>query len=216
MPGMDWKKWRDEYGGAAELIPEGTECDFLVADAKHQTSQGGKDMFNMQCVVENGPHAKSRVWHRIVISPESQISMEIMWRNFDAMGLPPSAPFWNDNPGSERVAAALKDRRFRGKVKITEWQGVERNEIASMRKPSTTGSAPPPPPSAAAAAPPPPAPAPAAAPPPPAPAPAAPAEPAAAPPPAPAAAEQPAAPAAAPTPDLPPPPPPPGAGDSPF
>ena len=182
MPGMDWTKWRDEYGGAAELIPEGTECDFQIADAKAQKSQAGKDMFNMQCVVENGPHAKARVWHRIVISPESQIAMEIMWRNFGALGLPPSSPFWNNNPGPEQVAAALKERRFKGKVKVTEWQGVERNEIASMRPAGTTGAAPPPPPSSAAAPPPPPAPA------------------AAAPPPAPAAAEAAPAPAPAPAP----------------
>ena len=204
MPGMDWTKWRDEYGGAAELIPDGEEHDFVVVAATHQKSQSDKDMFNMQCAVESGPRAKARLWHRIVVSPENATAMEIMWRNLAALGLPPTNPFWSGNPSAEQVAAALKDRRFRGKVKVTEWQGVERNELASMRPipaAGTAAAAPPPPP--APSAPPPPAPAPEAAP---APAPA-PAPEAAAPPPAP--------PAPAPAADIPPPPPP-SSPDVPF
>ena len=209
----------EEHGRGSEPLPDGTEDNFVVLTATTKKSQNGKDMINIQCGVEAGANKGAKVWHRFVISPESEVSMQIFFRQMNTLGL--GKEFWRTNPTVDRTCEALKGRQFRGTVKITEYQGVQRNEFSNFKPlgaQSGVGGPPPPPPPApqtAAAPPPPPAAAPPAAPPPPPPAAAAPEAPAAAPaaetpppPPAPAAQpEAPAAPAAAA--DIPPPPPPP-------
>lgn len=177
----------DQFGKGSEPIPVG-EYDFVVVSSEAKKTQNGKDMFRVQCKVESGPHVGRSVWNNFTISPESDGAMQWFFSDMRNLGL--GQDFWRRNPGVDQVAEALVNRRFRGTVKITEYQGQERNEIERIKAPRSQGGAdvPPPPIAAAAPAPPPP-------PPPPAPAPV------------------PAAPPAAPAPvaETPPPPPPPPA-----
>ena len=194
----------DEFGKGSEPVPPGV-YDLVIVKVEPKKTQNGKDMFQVQCKVEGGPHANRTLFHRFTISPESDGAMRWFFGDMKRLGL--GSDFWKTSPTMEKASESMVNRRFRGDVKITEWQGQERNEIDKIlpARSQADGGAPPPPPApAAAAAPPPPAPAAPAPPPPPAPveaaAPPVPEAPAATPPPAPVA---PAAPA-----DIPPPPPP--------
>ena len=196
-----WGEIYDEFGKGAEPLPA-DDYDLVIVNATHKQTQNGKPMFNIQCKVESGPHAKRTVFHRFVVSRESEGAMRYFFGDMRNLGL--GQDFWKRNPTNDQICEALNNRRFRGKIVITQYQGQDRNEVDRVNPPRAQAGAAPPPPQSAPAAPPaaPPAPAPApaeAAPPPPAP------EPVAAP-----------APAAAAPADIPPPPPPTNAGDAPF
>ena len=186
-----WGEIYDEFGKGAEPLPA-DDYDLVIVNATHKQTQNGKPMFNIQCKVESGPQQGRTVWHRFVVSRESEGAMRYFFGDMRNLGL--GQDFWRRNPSDDQICDALANRRFRGTVKITQYQGQDRNEVERVRAPRAQAGAAPPPqaPAAPAAAPPPPAPL-------------APVE--AAVPPAPVA---PAAPA-----DIPPPPPP-AAGDPPF
>lgn len=201
---VDFGTLYKEHGEGSEPLPD-SEYDFTISSTEAKKTQNGKDMFNCQCRVEGGPFNGRVVWHRFVVSPESSAAMEIFFRQMTALGL--GKEFWLRGPSAEQVAEALKSRKFRGTTSIREYQGVESNEIKSIKPARSAGAgagaypppppgAYPPPPAPVAAAP---APVVAASPPPPPPPPSAPVQEEPAPP----APPQPAA-----QPDLPPPPPP--------
>ena len=133
MAGLGLDDLYEEHGKQAELLPD-AEYDFVVMSATHKVSQNGKDMFNCQCKVESGPYTNKTVWHRFVISRESDIAMQIFFRQMKALGL--DGTFWKRNPGAEQVVAALSGQRFRGTTVVKEYQGNESNEIKAIRPPA--------------------------------------------------------------------------------
>ena len=209
MAGATFDKWYEEHGKADEPLAP-SDYDFIIIGSQVKTTQSGKDMIVIQAKVESGPRAGAVVYNNFVISPESDMSMKIFFRQMTAIGL--TAQFWSTKPTTEQVSEALKGRRFYGSTENEEYQGQERSKLKMIRPArgqGGAGAAPPPPPAAAPA--PPAAPA---APAPPPPAPAAPEAPPAPP------APEPAQETVPPTPqqeqqpaDIPPPPPPPA---SPF
>jgi hypothetical protein len=213
---MPVRSWTDLLGDAGEStsydpLPEG-DYDLVIKEAKATQSANGKTMYVVTTEVMNGPHAKRRVWHNFVITPDNPNALTWFFRNMGVLGL--TREYFASNPSDHQVAEALVGRQFRGQVVIRKWQNQDKNEIkafytaggapsgftpsvsaAPAPAPAPATVAPAPVPVAAAAAPPAPAPVVQAAP---APAPATPAP-----------AVAPAAPTAAPAAATPPPPPPP-------
>ena len=163
MPSVNWKALKEEFPDeSGKILDAGTVETFQVIGAKHSEAANGKDMFNLQLVVVGGPNAKTRVWHRIVLSPESKGAMNAFWSQMKGLSIPSNLSFWDQNPSHEDVCAAMKGKQFSAKVKVTEWQGTERNELEGFSFKAVASDAPAAPPAPAAAAPPPPPPAPAA------------------------------------------------------
>jgi Protein of unknown function (DUF669) len=175
--------WTDlmETAGSAtttsfDPIPAGM-YDVQVLSAELAQASTGKSMYKLVLEVENGPHAKRRLWTNMVITPDNPNAMQIFFRHMAAFGL--GSDYFRGHPSPQAVADALPRRRARAQVKLRKWEGQDKNEVgnltpaaASVLPPMPTGGAvPPPPPPMAAAAPPPPPVAPSAvAPPPPPPA----------------------------------------------
>ncbi len=159
MPDYSWDDLLKEASKSEyQPLPEGV-YDFVVAKSEATKSQAGKTMYKITAEVENNAEFnKRKVFSNLVVSPDSSGALMYFFKKMNAMGL--NRDYFAAGPAEDKVAADLVGRRFRGKVKIEEYNGKDKNEIDEFLPAGAAvgGAAPPPPPPAppAAAAPPPP------------------------------------------------------------
>lgn len=136
---MASKSWKDMHHDATTTIKG--DFSFVVDSAEPALTQGGKDMIKCKMIVESGPFAGRAIWHNFTISPESSAAMRIFFSQMAVLGL--GAKYWDKYPDApmEQVAAALKDRRFEGRVGTREWQGAEREQIEEFKPPKGAATA---------------------------------------------------------------------------
>jgi hypothetical protein len=149
-------------GGNYDPLPDG-DYELKVTEAEATFSQNGKQMWKITTEILVGPHAKRKVWDRLVVTEGNPKAARMLFDKFIALGLGPE--FFATNPLPEQIANVLVGRVFRASVGTTVYNGTTRNEFKRYLPPAGAGSAAPMAAPVAAAAPAPaPAPAPAVAP----------------------------------------------------
>lgn len=136
MPLKNWSQIvadAGDTGKAFEPLPDGV-YDFLITDAAYRPSQSGKDGYNITAQVESGPYKKRTVFNTFYVSPDSPSALGIFLRQMSVLGL--DAAFFQREPSDDQIVAALKDKRFRGAVTTSEWQGKKRNELKTVENPN--------------------------------------------------------------------------------
>lgn len=136
MPLKNWSQIvadAGDTGKAFEPLPDGV-YDFLITDAAYRPSASGKDGYNITAQVESGPYKKRTVFNTFYVSPDSPSALGIFLRQMSVLGL--DAKFFQAEPSDDQIVAALKDKRFRGAVTSSEWQGKKRNELKTVENPN--------------------------------------------------------------------------------
>lgn len=139
---MPVRSWADllndagDAGGSFEPLPVG-DYDFIIDSAEATQSTSGKTMYKIKAKVVSGPMAKRIVWHQFVVSPDSNVALNIFFRHMNVLGLGPA--FFATNPSDHQVAEHLTGRTFRGQIQIRQWQGQDRNEIKQFWSMPTGG-----------------------------------------------------------------------------
>ena len=157
MPSTSWADALETAGSAEgfEVLPK-ADYHFKVTGSQHKIASTGKDMFELKCTIQEGPHAGRVLFTNLVLSPDNATAMQIFFKKMKALGLTPE--YFKGEPSNEEVANAVLDREFRGGVTIRQWQGEDRNEINSIFPvavvPGGASAPPPPPPAAEMSAPP--------------------------------------------------------------
>lgn len=131
----------------AGTVPDG-DYDLVVVESKATTSSNGKPMLKVKFRVANGPHQDVPIWWNGVVSAESAMAMRMFFMNMAALGVESS--FFASNPSMDVLAGAIMGRNVRATVATSTWNGVERNEIKSLKALASTGPSAPGAPSGAA------------------------------------------------------------------
>lgn len=130
--------WNDlqqaaEEAGGGEPLPA-NDYDVEVAESEAVKAKTGKDMLKVRFRVENGPHANRALFTQYVINPENPNALAFFFRNMAAFGL--TRDYFATNPSLSQVASAMKGRRARVKVIVSEWQSQDRNEVKATMPPT--------------------------------------------------------------------------------
>jgi hypothetical protein len=125
------KNWSDlikDAGetGSYEPLPDG-DYDLVVVEATATTSQSGKTMFKLKAQVEGGAHNKRLVWDNLVVTPDSQAALGMLFKKFHAMGI--GRNYFDTNPTNAQIEATLNGRRFRAQIGSRMYNGAKKNEI---------------------------------------------------------------------------------------
>ncbi len=128
---MSTKNWSDlikDAGetGSYEPLPDG-DYDLVVVEATATTSQSGKTMFKLKAQVEGGAHNKRLVWDNLVVTPDSQAALGMLFKKFHAMGI--GRNYFDTNPTNAQIEATLNGRRFRAQIGSRMYNGAKKNEI---------------------------------------------------------------------------------------
>lgn len=88
---MATTNWADLVKKAKEApdsspLPAG-EYKVKVESAEFKQSSTGKDMYVVVYVVTEGQHAGRKIWHRLVVSPESPVALSIFFRHMAVLGV---------------------------------------------------------------------------------------------------------------------------------
>jgi hypothetical protein len=154
MPDVSWDDLLKEADKSEfQPLPVGV-YDFVVSKSEATKSTGGKTMYKVTAEVENNSeYNRRKVFANLVVTPDSTAALMFFFRKMAAMGL--DRDYFAAGPSEEAVAQALMGRKFRGKVKIEEYLGKDKNEIEEFMPPTGGNAAGPPPPAASNAPPPP-------------------------------------------------------------
>lgn len=139
MATVDWATLR----GNAEIpdnnpVPPGT-YDAKVDNVNVKTTSTQKTMFAITFVITAGAQAGRKVWHNMVVSPESPKALGFMFRDFAQLGLDDAYFAQNPEPGD--ISAALMDRPAKITVRLQK-NDPSRNEIARLQDPAQVAAVP--------------------------------------------------------------------------
>lgn len=141
MPIRNWGDLIQDAGAEGEgfdPIPAG-DYNFVISQADATQTSTQKSMFKVRCKVEDpGPHQNRLVFYNFVVSPESPKALSIFFRQMNVLGL--GKEFFQANPDDATIAQHLVGKRFRGTVKIGEWNGSPNNEISAFNTPIAQSS----------------------------------------------------------------------------
>ncbi|QDK02683.1 hypothetical protein PP304_gp187 [Gordonia phage Phendrix] len=144
---MPMKSWADLVEDAGDTdfkaLPQ-ADYDLKIIKSEPKQASSGKTMFAITCEVVEGPHKGRRVWSNMVVSPENPQALNIFFRQMAAIGIDRS--FFATNPSDHNVAQAMEGKEFRGSIKVKQYQGNDRNEIAAFARTSRGSVASPVPP----------------------------------------------------------------------
>jgi hypothetical protein len=121
----------DLYKDATTLVT-GT-FDGIVSESTLTESSNGKPMIKVKLQVEGGKHHGKTFFTQFVISVDSPTALRMFFGNMKAFGL--GKEYFETNPASEQVAAAIHGKRCRFTVGTREWQGVDRESVDKVEPP---------------------------------------------------------------------------------
>lgn len=136
---LNWGSLYDSTGDADQPLPNGPyEVEVTKCEAK--TTKTGKPMFSMSAKVLGGPHAGRFVFHNITVTVENPNAMRMFFLNMAAFGLKDDFFKRSPSPSNMDVAAALVGRRAKFEVGVqTTGAYAGRNEVKTVKPPSTPG-----------------------------------------------------------------------------
>ena len=101
-----------------------------VVEVGTTPAASGKDMFTCKFEVVQGPRAGSKIWNRIVISPENPNAVVFLFKNLEAFGI--TQDVLQHEPSMAQIAGMMQDRLVWLDVIIKPYNGEDRNEVKSM------------------------------------------------------------------------------------
>lgn len=128
----DLLKIADEAGFTP--LPVG-EYDVIVASAKAQATNSGKDSIVVQFRVVSGPQANRQIRNQFTISPENPNAVGFFMRHMNALGLP--REYFEQNPTMSQLAQVLLNRPCRIKVNHREFGGAVRDNVEAIMPPAS-------------------------------------------------------------------------------
>ncbi len=138
MSEIDWAALQKEAQDT--LIPDG-DYVAMVTKADATTASTGKPMIKLQLTIVEGPKRDRKLFTQIVLSAESPFALQRWFSNLACFGL--DAGYFGTNPTIERIAEDLVNRGAVVTVGHREWQGSDRNEVASYKPYAPNGPLPP-------------------------------------------------------------------------
>lgn len=139
MATVDWAALRaNAEAPNNDPVPPGVYTA-RVDNVDIKTTSTQKMMYAITFIVTSGPQANRKVWHNMVVSPESPKALGFMFRDFDTLGL--DEAFFATNPDGPTVAQALMGKECVITVRLQK-NDPSRNEIARLAKPNEGGAAP--------------------------------------------------------------------------
>jgi len=134
MGAINWNTFIEQAEAAVESLGEFTPVPAGTYDAKvfkgeAKKTKNGKDMIVLTYVIEGGPHAGRRIWHNLVVSPESPKAMAILIRQLTSLG---ARPVLEANGSFEQIAGACQDALVTINVEVGEYQGKPKNEVKGV------------------------------------------------------------------------------------
>jgi hypothetical protein len=135
MASISWNDLRASAENGPQPLPAGT-YNAAVDRVNVKETRAGKRMFGIMFRVSDGPHKGNSIWTNLVVSPESPRALGILFQQFDALGLP--ATYFAGDPTDDQIAADLEGQTATIAVKIGEWDGMPRPEVARITGHATT------------------------------------------------------------------------------
>lgn len=134
MGAINWNQFIQQAEAAGESLGDFTPVpagsyDVKVFKAEAKKTKNGKDMVVVTYVIEGGPHAGRRIWHNLVVSPESPKAMAILIRQLTALGV---RPILEADGSFEQIAGGMVDHLATIKVAVGEYQSKPKNEVESV------------------------------------------------------------------------------------
>ena len=120
------------YNDATTLVT-GT-FDGIVTEATATQSSNGKDMIKAKLQIEGGKHHGRVYWRNVVVSPESSGAMRMFFVTMAAFGL--EGDYFAANPTMDQIARDITGKRCKFTVDKREFQGVDREDVTKVEKPS--------------------------------------------------------------------------------
>jgi hypothetical protein len=145
MAEIDWAKLAEGPAGQAAKILETGAYNFVVTKAvAARTNAGDKDTIKATLVVEGGPRNGTQAWHQFTITPDSEGSMAMFFRQMGAFGLDQAffATLQRGSAGVGQIAAALVQRRVRANVIHETYNDEPRVRLERFAKAAGPGAVP--------------------------------------------------------------------------
>lgn len=140
MAGFSFSQLQEQAkeAGIGEPLPPGRYTVEAVETEALQSKASNKDMVKVKFSVLTGPHANRKVFNNYVVSPENNNALAFFFKHMAAFGL--HSDFFAANPSMQQVASAMQGRVVDIDVKIKQYNGEDRNEVANTH-PSSDSSA---------------------------------------------------------------------------
>jgi len=128
------------YGKADSsiFVYEEPEVDAVVESSTWgRTKDGSKGQWDVRFRVTTGPNAgRAQIKFPMTVTtdgPNAAQSLGIMFRHLENMGIP--AEWVKTNPPEEQIAQAMVGKPVFLKIKVEEFEGVQRNKVRDVRPP---------------------------------------------------------------------------------
>lgn len=136
MPAESWADLLAGAGDAAnayELLDEGN-YDVVVTEAAVATAKSsGNKMYNLTLSVESGPHAKRKLWTRLVVARDNLKGMEMFFKQMAALTL--DGKFFSTEPDDDVIVANLIGKRASAKVVQGSYNETPKNDVKFLNPP---------------------------------------------------------------------------------
>jgi hypothetical protein len=118
-----------------EPLPAG-DYNVVVEKAEATNSKKGDPQLVVTFVVQDGVHAKRKLWHRLTFIPGNGVGLAINFRQLDALG---ATPLLEQGGSLAQVAGFLTGKSATVAVKQREWNGKMQNDVSDVKKGSAVG-----------------------------------------------------------------------------
>ena len=112
-----------------ELMPPG---DYTVTcvSARHSVSQSRKLMFGLRLKVEGGAYNGRELWHNMVVSPESDVALAVLFRQLMAFGM--SREYMAAMPTPDDMVERMKGGAVVARIATEQFLGATQNVVKML------------------------------------------------------------------------------------
>lgn len=142
METINWAALIEDSNDAFAILPKG-KYNVQVVTAEATQSSTGKLMYKTKLQVINGPKTGSTLFNNITLTQDNKKALFMFFENMAALGAPRDFLQQNPAPAPAVVAAKLVGTVLEVEVDHRPYQGIDRENIKSMKQISAgAGAAP--------------------------------------------------------------------------
>lgn len=127
--------WSELIDGLGEDHDDGTLMqpgDYTVRciSARHSVTQTHKLMFGLRLKVEGGAYNDRELWHNMVVSPDNDVALAVLFRQFMAFGM--SREYMAAMPSPDDMVERMQGSTVTARIDVEEFLGASQNVVKML------------------------------------------------------------------------------------
>lgn len=128
---INWSELVDQVGedNLGDAMPEG-DYKVKVVAARHSVTKTRKLMFGLRLQVDGGAYNGRELWHNMVVSPDNDVALAILFRQLMAFGMTRS--YIAEMPSPDDMVARMQGQTVIARITTESFMGATQNTVKML------------------------------------------------------------------------------------